>query len=138
MIPEKEVEKLSDKLSIDAVAKFFRKNDANVVYFHHVSDVADFEVTADYDFENSELQLPTLAIEEDVYLVVHSNKKLSQTLAKSDYQVGTIALAQLLNLAQSLEAVNGLVVQGNSCYFSVDIEDLVTEINGDATVPDAE
>ena len=125
MIPESEIKKLVDKLDTDRIIKFFRKNATNTVYFHHLADDSDnaIEVVTD-NIQDRELQIPTLVMEEDSFLLVHNNQKLSQTLAKDDFQVASVAVNKLLDLAQSLGGVNGIAVQCSSCYFTVDLDEL--------------
>jgi hypothetical protein len=125
MIPEAEIKKLVDKLDTDRIIKFFRKNATNTVYFHHLVEEGDNASEVDSDsIQDRELQVPTLVMEEDSFLLVHNNQKLSQTLAKDDFQVASIAVNKLLDLAQSLDGVNGIAVQCNSCYFTVDLDEL--------------
>lgn len=125
MIPEPEIKKLVDKLDTDRIIKFFRKNATNTVYFHHIGEDGDNATQIDTDnIQDRELQVPTLVMEEDSFLLVHNNQKLSQTLAKDDFQVASIAVNKLLDLAQSLAGVNGIAVQCNSCYFTVDLDEL--------------
>lgn len=125
MIPEAEVQKLVDKLDSDRIIKFFRKNSANTVYFHCVGE-ADLNIQSMGDLDRSALQVPTLALEEDTYLVLHNHQTLSTKLAADDFQVATISVDLLVPLAESLAAVNGIAIQCSNCYFTVDLEELKT------------
>lgn len=123
MIPEPEIQKLVDKLDSDRIVKFFRKNSANQVYFHCV-DEAGINIGSISDLENSELQVPTMALEDDTYLVLHNNKRLSEKLAATNFQIATIKVSLLVALAESLPAVNGIAIQCSNCYFTVDLDEL--------------
>lgn len=125
MIPEPEIQKLVDKLDSDRIVKFFRKNSANQVYFHCVGE-AGINISSISDLDNSELQVPTLALEDDTYLVLHNNKKLSEKLAGDNFQVAAITVSLLVSLAESLPAVNGIAIQCSNCYFTVDLDELKT------------
>lgn len=125
MIPEIEIKKLVEKLSSERIIKFFRKNVTNTVYFHHLSEDSEVSLGSSDNVEEIDLKLPTLEIEDGTFLVAHSNESLSKTLAKDDFQVASITVRKLVELAQSLPAVNGIAVQCNSCYFTVDIEELL-------------
>lgn len=123
MIPEPEIQKLVDKLDSDRIVKFFRKNSANQVYFHCVS-VEEVNISNIADLNSSELQIPTLALEDDTYLVLHNHKSLSTKLAEESFQVASITVSLLIELAESLPAVNGIAMQGSNCYFTVDLDEL--------------
>lgn len=123
MIPEPEIQKLVDKLDSDRIIKFFRKNSTNQVYFHCVGETG-VNISSASDLDTSELQVPTLALEDDTYLVLHNNKKLSEKLASDNFQVAAITVNLLVALAESLPAVNGIAIQCSNCYFTVDLNEL--------------
>jgi len=124
MIPEIEVVELSENLTLDGVVEFFHQNENNLVYFHHVSDIPNLEVDTLYNFEKGELKIPTLANESGTFLVIHINKKVSQSLVSNKCKVGAIKVKKLVGLAKSLKSVNGIAVQCNTCFFTIGINEL--------------
>lgn len=124
MIPDSEVEELTEDLSQERVVRFFKKHQNKLIYFHHVSKVPEVGVTALVNYEKGELKLVTTKVNNDLFWVVHTSKKVSVALLKTPAVLGSIKLKNVLNLASSLNQVNGVAVQCSSCYFTIGIKEL--------------
>lgn len=124
MIKESEINQLSENLNVEGIQEFFRRNKDELVYFYHNSDIPLQKVTTLYNFEPNELLIPLRSNENGTFMVIYTNKKIAYSLIEQGFKVASTKLSKLVDIANSLKPVNGVFVQGNSCWFTIALNQL--------------
>jgi len=128
MIDEIEFEGLCDELTLRGIAELFNRNRNNLTYFYHDSDMVPASVVTLKTFEKGELIIPYRTNENGTFIVIYTNKRLAYSLIENNYKVGAVKLKNVLGLAGSLMPVKGIFFQANSCWFTVDLQELSAEL----------
>ena len=128
MIDEIEFEELCDELTLRGIAELFKRNENNLIYFYHDSDIEPTNVVTLKMFEKGELIIPYRKNENGTFIVIYTSKRLAYSLIENNYKVGAVKLKNIFGLAASLKPVKGIFFQANSCWFTVDLQELSTEL----------
>ena len=76
MIEDREVEELSENLTLKGVVEFFDENGNELVHFYHASDIGKVEVDTLHMFGERELIVPYRKNERGSFLVINNILKL--------------------------------------------------------------
>ena len=124
MIRESEIDSLSDNLTLPNIRDFFRRNAKELVFFYHISEV-NYPVETLKTFKSGELKLPVVDCEHGRFAVIYITKALAISSIEDGFKMSSSRLERFVQMTQSMKSVNGILVHGESFWFTIGLEKLL-------------